>query len=146
MHDHEDDQDIAETHPRLWAFMNDDGGLEFIESNVKAWGLGPIRLKDDLSPYVSGSPDLPPKDKVTHEVREMLLWGEHYDRVFWMIRTTQGRIIVAMQQRHEADPTRVGGEVELINAPFRDTAVKGLHEEILAFCALYEEAKKVTGL
>lgn len=89
-----------------------------------------IRLEGDLSPYTSGTPDLEPRDRVTHEVREMLAYVLHYDRVLWAIRTREGRVIVVMQQRSEADREMAGGQIEIINAPFRDTAIKGLEEDV----------------
>lgn len=98
--------------------------------SINGWGFGPIRECDDLSPYTSGPWDLPDKDRITHEPVQMISWVEHWDRVVWAIKTREGRVIVVMQQRHEADRTRVGGQVEIINAPFRDTAVKGLGEDV----------------
>lgn len=104
-------------------------GLFEESDTIKLWGTGQIREIDDLSPYISGPPDLPPNERVTHQVEKMIGYAVHWDRVMWAIKTTQGRIIVVMQQRHEADQNRVGNEVEIINAPFRDTAVKGLEED-----------------
>lgn len=100
------------------------------------WGLGPIRQDGELYPYVSGSPDLPGRDKITHEIESMLVWHRHNDRVIWAVKTTRGRIIVVMQQQHDADRTRVGGQIELTNAPFKDTAIKILGEDILDLRAL----------
>lgn len=94
----------------------------------------PIRQKDDLSPYVSGSPGMDDQDYVTHEVREMLAWVEHNgDKVTWAIRTKEGRIIIVMQQRHDAYRDRVGGQVELTNSPFPSTATLSLaeHEAVM---------------
>jgi hypothetical protein len=98
-----------------------------------------IRLEGDLSPYTSGTPDLEPRDRVTHEVREMLAYVRHYDRVLWAIRTRMGRVIVVMQQASEVDREMVGGQVEIINAPFRDTAVKGLEEGIAGLAYVMEQ-------
>lgn len=100
---------------------------------MESIGIGPIRKKDDFSDYVSGSFDLPDSEKVTHQVRQMLGYVEHYDRVTWAIRTARGRVIVVMQQRHEADPERAAGQVELINSPFREGALKGMEEIVAGF-------------
>lgn len=113
------------------------------EQRAVTYGIGPIRAEGDLSPYTSGEFDLPEKDRITHQVEAMLVWHQHYDRVVWALRTREGRVIVVMQERHEADPDRVGGQIELINAPFRDTAIrdtaiKGLREDIEDFAGLVQ--------
>src|SRR5690242_2902509 len=114
---------------------------------MESFGIGPIRERNDFSDYMSGPADLPDRERKTHRVREMLGYVEHYDRVTWAVRTMEGRVIVVMQQRHEADPTQVSGQVELINAPFRDTALKGLEEIVAGFRYLdsmvYEKARGI---
>lgn len=110
--------------------------------------LEPVRLEGELHPYVSGVQGDDPMYHVVHEIESMITWLEHYDRVLWAVKTTKGRIIVVMQQRHEDSELRgfAAGEVEIINAPFRDTATKGLREEIIMLRAALDAVEKVSGL
>ena len=129
--------------PKLAMLLGHKSDL-FEDSQV--WGTGPIREEGDLSPYTSGPPDLPPEDRVTHQVETMIMHVAHWDRVVWAIKTTEGRIIAVMQQRHDADQSRVGGEVEIINAPFREIAVKGLEEDIINLQYLLGHVCEVRGV
>lgn len=144
--DQVEDIDDDRPTPRLDALVNERTGLFQEEDTVRFWGFGQIREEGDLSPYISGEPDLPPKERITHQVESMITHVMHWDRVLWAIKTREGRIIVVMQQRHEADQNRVGGQVEIINAPFRDTALKGLEEVIIGFQYLLGHVNEVRGI
>ena len=128
--DQVEDIDDDRPTPKLDALVNEQTDLFQDPDTTRFWGSGQIRERDDLSPYISGPADLPPNERITHQVEKMLGYAVHWDRVMWAIKTTRGRIIVVMQQRHDADPNRVGHEIELINAPFRETAVKVLRQDI----------------
>lgn len=105
-----------------------------------------MRKQGDLSPYTSGGLYLRKDWQITHQVESMFTHLTHYDRVMWGIKTTEGRVIVVMQQAHDEYPGRVGGEIELINAPFKDVAVKGVGEEVVMMRALYAAVQEVRSL
>jgi hypothetical protein len=94
--------------------------------------LEPIRKLDELHDYTSCRYD-EPAFQVTYQIREMLAWVTHHDRVMWAVRTKDGRVIVVMQQRHDGNRAKVATEIELINAPFPSSAVVGLREEVEMF-------------
>lgn len=123
---------------------NDDHRQSFAEADCK---IGELRRKDDLYPYASGRGD----ELIIHTVERMVFHHVKMDRALWAIETTQGRIIVAMQQFEvllwgHFDNTKLTGEIELHNAPFRDTAIKGVGEDILDLRALRDALNVIPGL
>jgi len=121
--------------------LNDDYRESFTEEDCK---IGRLRRSDEVYPYASGRDE----DLRVHNVKAMLFYQIHFDRALWALKTTQGRIIVVMQQYITTGPSygNLIGEVELINAPFPSSAVVGLKEDILDLRGLVEVLSNTSSL